>query len=109
MKDYTFAHCVNVCVYALDCGTECGFDNQKLNDLAVGAILHDIGKSLLPNQILDFSKIVSLADVYDALTSDRVYRKRSPSTPIIGIINNNQLSNKEIEVNDHSLYIKNIL
>ncbi len=137
MKDYTFGHCVNVCVLSLACGAKCGYSTSKLRDLAIGALLHDIGKSLIPANILEkpgklnweefniikthsylgysvlkqnwdisseaaqiaymhhekfdgsgypqglkggniaeLARIVAIADVYDALTTDRVYRKR---------------------------------
>ncbi len=137
VDDYTFDHSVNVCVLALVTGISMGYDNEKLKKLGVGAILHDIGKILVPNKILnkpatltndefdqikkhtllgfeiikkynkidyesmlvilqhherfdgsgypdgkmksdihEFARVVAVADVYDALTSDRVYKKR---------------------------------
>lgn len=53
--DYTFAHSVNVCVLALVTGRALGYNHQKLYNLAVGAILHDIGKIRVPNEILNKS------------------------------------------------------
>lgn len=134
---YTFAHSVNVCVIGTILGHNLGLDPSKLRDLATGLMLHDVGKTAVPQEILnkpgklteaefekmreharagfdslrEFSslsahaKIVilqhhekfdgtgypkglkgndihihgqigAIADVYDALTSDRVYRKR---------------------------------
>lgn len=135
--NYTFAHSVNVCVIGTILGTRLGLDQARLRDLALGLILHDVGKLGVPREILEkpgkltetefeqmkehcragfdtlrglatisaHAKIVvlqhhekydgtgypkglqgedihlnaqigAIADVYDALTSDRVYRKR---------------------------------
>ena len=136
IDDYTFGHCVNVCVLSVMTGIAMGYNQLRLRELGVGALLHDIGKmkipikllkkpgqltddeykeikrhtilgfdilrncdtiskisantalahhercdgtgypnGLLKDQIHDFSKIVAIADVYDAMTSDRAYRK----------------------------------
>ncbi|NLY43412.1 MAG: HD-GYP domain-containing protein [Clostridiaceae bacterium] len=136
MDSYTYEHSVNVAVLALIIGLEQGLNVKELNNLCIGALLHDIGKAFIPNEILKkpdelteeefalmkehpvkgyeyirsnvslpavakvmvlehheridgggyprkldgsrihhFSKIVTVADVYDALTSDRPYRK----------------------------------
>ncbi len=137
VDDYTFEHSVNVCILSLLTGIGLGFDLQELRELGVGAMLHDIGKLCIPQEILkkpsqltvdEFeeikkhtifgyemlkksdrvnlvsayiafghherydgsgyplqlkneniqlcARIVAVADVYDALTSDRVYRKK---------------------------------
>lgn len=137
VDDYTFEHSVNVCILSLITGIGLGFDQQRLRELGIGAILHDIGKLCIPREILkkplqltveEFeeikkhtvlgyellkksgqvdlvsayiafghherydgsgyplqlkneniqicARIVAVADVYDALTSDRVYRKK---------------------------------
>lgn len=134
---YTFSHSVNVCVVGTILGVQLGLDERHLKDLAMGLMLHDIGKMRVPEDILHkpgrlteeeyatmqeharsgfdllrsiqslsaHSKIVvlqhhekfdgtgypkglkgndihlngqigAIADVYDALTSDRIYRKR---------------------------------
>ncbi len=137
VDDYTFEHSVNVCILSLITGIGLGFDADRLKELGTGAMLHDIGKLCIPNEILMkpsqltvdefeeikkhtilgydilkkndrlsmtskyialghherydgsgyplhlknesiqiFARIVAIADVYDALTSDRVYRKK---------------------------------
>lgn len=53
MDDYVFAHSVNVCVLALMTGIALGYGRSKLFHLGMGAILHDIGKILIPKEILD--------------------------------------------------------
>ncbi len=132
---YVFTHSFQVTVYALAIGIEEGYNNKELYELGMGAMLHDIGKMKLPDEILHkagpltdeefevvkkhtvygydilrktdniplisahcalqhherlngsgyprqlafdqihrHAKILAVADVYDALTSNRVYR-----------------------------------
>jgi len=140
VDDYTFRHSVNVSVFAIVTGIALGLNKNELIELGMGAILHDIGKMLIPDEILNkpgvlndnefdiikihpvygyevlrkisdvsensakvalhhherfdgkgypdelinggihiYSKIVAVVDVFDALTSNRVYsRKVSP-------------------------------
>ncbi|MTI65272.1 MAG: HD-GYP domain-containing protein [Firmicutes bacterium] len=134
--DYTYQHCINVAVLSMVAGIELNLSNKELKDLSLGAMLHDIGKTFIPKEILNkdgklsdkefdimkkhsllgyeylkdcswlssavkiialqhhekvngsgypkglkgkkiykLAKIVSVADVYDALTSNRPYRK----------------------------------
>ncbi|HBV95475.1 MAG: phosphodiesterase [Peptococcaceae bacterium BICA1-7] len=51
--DYTFAHSVNVCVLSLLTGITLGYSNNRLMDLGLGAILHDIGKMKVPTEVLN--------------------------------------------------------
>jgi HD-GYP domain-containing protein (c-di-GMP phosphodiesterase class II) len=137
VDNYTFSHSANVCVLSAITGIALGYDAYRLKELCMGALLHDIGKTKIPNSILnkpgplsteeyeiikrhtrygydilkqnvevsaytsyvalthheringegyplgikgeeihEFSRIVSIADVFDAMTSNRVYRKR---------------------------------
>lgn len=139
LDEYTFGHSVNTCILALITAIHMGYSKAKLRRLAIGAIMHDVGKIMVPrkilskpgkltdyefdqikhhseygyrllaankefeplsamvalqhherfngsgypqglagNQIQEFSFIVGVADVYDALTADRVYRKAHP-------------------------------
>lgn len=134
---YIFDHSVNVCVLSLITGIYMGFNKVRLLELGVGALLHDIGKILVPQDVLNkpdhleddefgilklhtmrgyevlkhtkqfsdstlevvlshhercdgkgyplgkkkdqinvYAKIVSVADVFDAITADKVYRKK---------------------------------
>ncbi|WIF95236.1 HD-GYP domain-containing protein [Caminicella sporogenes] len=137
VDDYTFEHSVNVCILSLVIGISLGYSYDELLDLGIGAILHDIGKMMVPKEILNkpgpltaeeydivkkhtiygyeiikknsliseiaaqvvlshherpdgcgypqgkslddmhcYSKIVAIADVYDALTSNRTYKSK---------------------------------
>jgi HD-GYP domain-containing protein (c-di-GMP phosphodiesterase class II) len=46
-----FAHAVNVCVFALVIGKSQGFDKQRLENLGLGALLHDVGMLRLPRNV----------------------------------------------------------
>lgn len=133
--DYTFTHNINVATISLLIGQIMGLSPKDLDELATGALLHDVGKLKIPldiinkngkltdrefeqmkahpkygydilgkskglsersrmvalqhhekyqgggypnrlkgNQISLFSRICAIADVYDALTTDRPYR-----------------------------------
>ncbi|MGB9732018.1 HD-GYP domain-containing protein [Calditerrivibrio nitroreducens] len=133
--DYTFQHCVNVSVFATSLGKLMNIPIKELNMLSASALLHDVGKMLVPKEILNkpgkltdeefkimknhvpagydylikngldpselkiviehherydgsgypyglkdpdislFGKIGAVVDIYDAITSDRVYHK----------------------------------
>ncbi len=51
MDDYTFAHSVNVCVLSVVIAREQGV-TIRLEEIGLGALLHDIGKSLLAPEVL---------------------------------------------------------
>lgn len=136
MDNYTYQHSVNVAVISLVLGVQLQLNQSDLYTLCMGALIHDIGKTLIPKNILlkngplndeelktikehttkgynylkgsldisapsrivalqhheridgkgypdrvkdksisRFARMVAIADVYDALTSDRPYRK----------------------------------
>lgn len=133
--NYIFSHSLNVALYSIAVGMELKLDEKQLETLGMGAILHDVGKMLIPfeilgkseklteeeyelvkkhpeygfqllkkihtvslhvahcayqhherldgsgyprglkdNEIHDLGKIIAVADVFDAVTSNRVYR-----------------------------------
>lgn len=144
MDNYTYEHSISVTTLAIVLGLELKLDKKRLTELAIGALLHDIGKVFIPKEILlkkgklldqefqiikehttigydyikndinitvpssiialqhhekidgtgypqgvkgdrihDYAKIAAIADVYDALTSDRPYRRAmSPNEAI---------------------------
>ena len=138
--EYTYHHSLSVAVLSIAIGQDLGFDRPQLEELAHCAIMHDIGKTTLPLEIINkpskltdeefaqvkdhplngshylqlgrignrkiwsgvahhhekvngygypkglageqiplFSRIIAVADVYDAITSYRPYR--SPMSP----------------------------
>jgi HD-GYP domain-containing protein (c-di-GMP phosphodiesterase class II) len=165
--DYTYFHSVNVAVLSIVLGVSMGLKKQALNDLGVGAILHDIGKIFVNKQILCkngsltddefveikkhsqfgydyikrefnmsqsarlgildhherfdgggypnsimrdeislFGRIISIADVYDAMTSDRSYRKAIIPSEVIEYIMGNSETIFDPELVD--VFIKKI-
>jgi len=142
-----YTHSVNVCVYAAALGDAFGLEREGLFELCLGAMLHDVGKTKIPQEILDKpgplteeewtivrrhpewglqllapaargnsavaavvlqhherldgsgyprglqrlevqlpARIVAVADVYEALTGQRPYRKTSTPTQAVKII-----------------------
>jgi len=49
----TYNHSINVCIFSLLYGNERGFTSERLLDLAFGALVHDIGKTRLPQELLN--------------------------------------------------------
>lgn len=134
--DYTFHHSINTTIIGLVLGIASGYSEQKLIEFGMGILMHDIGKILIPEKILnkktpltkeefeeikrhttdgfnilrrnkdfgllsahvafqhqekwdgsgyprgltgseihEYGRLAAVADVYEALTSKRVYRK----------------------------------
>jgi len=46
-----FIHVLNVCSLSLVLGSKAGFDSEKLQDLGLGALLHDIGHLRVPRNL----------------------------------------------------------
>jgi HD-GYP domain-containing protein (c-di-GMP phosphodiesterase class II) len=142
--EYTFTHCLNVASMGVLFGNHMGLPDRQLELLGLSGLLHDVGKCLLPKELVNkpgklsdeefeamkrhtvlgfeyikdqegipgqaargvlehherldgsgypyritgvdmdgMSRILSVLDVFDALTSDRVYRTRvSPHTAL---------------------------
>ena len=138
IDNYTYEHSLNVCVLSLILGIDLNVDRHLLSVLGTGAIMHDVGKVVVSEDILKkpskltnaefeeikrhteygyellmnsdiseeaagialhhhekydgsgynrnligdtiplFSRIVAVADVYDAMSNDRVYKKKMP-------------------------------
>jgi HD-GYP domain-containing protein (c-di-GMP phosphodiesterase class II) len=51
--EYTFTHSVNVCIFSVALGRKLGLSRLQLYDLGVGALMHDIGKSRIPLEVLN--------------------------------------------------------
>ena len=57
--EYSFTHSTNVCVLNLAQSMALGINGQLLNDIGVASMLHDIGKLLLPEEILTKAEILT--------------------------------------------------
>ncbi len=145
--NYTFHHSVNVAVLSIIMGISLNLNKNELYKLAMGALLHDVGKVFINQDLLNkqepltgeefkimqshsingyryvksnfnvpvksyiavldhhekydgtgypnnkvgedislFGRIIAIADVYDALTSDRPYKKSSLPANVIEYI-----------------------
>ncbi len=51
--DYTAIHSMNVCIISLAFARSCGFPVEQLKTIGTGALLHDIGKMKVPDEILN--------------------------------------------------------
>jgi len=51
--EYTFNHSVNVAIYSLAMGRRLAFSRSVLSELGITAMLHDIGKSKIPLEVLN--------------------------------------------------------
>lgn len=65
--DYTFAHCVDVATLSVLLAANLGYGEEKLRELAVGALLHDVGKVQVDPELLNKP---------DALTEDEMVLMR---------------------------------
>lgn len=52
LDNYTYEHSLNVAVISLIMGVELKMNHQELSHLFLGALLHDLGKSLLPKELV---------------------------------------------------------
>ena len=52
--EYTFYHSVNVCILSITLGRAIGLDEASLGTMALGALLHDIGKVRVDASILQY-------------------------------------------------------
>jgi HD-GYP domain-containing protein (c-di-GMP phosphodiesterase class II) len=51
--DYTFTHCVNVCIFSVIVGQRLGLDKLQLYELGLGALFHDVGKQRVDYDIIN--------------------------------------------------------
>jgi HD-GYP domain-containing protein (c-di-GMP phosphodiesterase class II) len=51
--DYTYQHSVNVCALSIILGISQGYSRMRLQNLGIGAMLHDIGKIKIPLEIIN--------------------------------------------------------
>ena len=58
--EYTFTHCVNVCIFSVVIGQRLGLTKMQLYELGLGALLHDIGKMRIDREVIN--KAADLTD-----------------------------------------------
>ncbi|WP_096087071.1 HD-GYP domain-containing protein [Agaribacterium haliotis] len=52
-REYTSDHCLNVCVISVAFGRHLGYSEEKLQQLGLCGLLHDVGKMRVPVEIID--------------------------------------------------------
>ena len=50
--EYTFTHVTNVCILTMSQAESLGFSGEHLHSIGVAALLHDVGKVFIPEEIL---------------------------------------------------------
>ncbi len=145
--EYTFKHSVDVATMAMIIGKKYGLPDRELHELGIAGLLHDVGKTKIPNEVLNkpakltddefalmkqhtlfgfeilkkkdefpesimkgvlqhhekingrgyplgvpetkihrYAKIIAVADVYDALVTERPYKSGFPKNVAIEMI-----------------------
>lgn len=51
--EYTFTHCVNVCILSVVLGQKLGLTKVQLYELGLGALFHDIGKMRIDQKVIN--------------------------------------------------------
>ena len=165
--DYTYYHSINVAVISGILGKWMGYSGEALKDLVLAGLLHDVGKSQVPLDVLNkpakltepemglmkqhttqgyammkkcghvaegvlrgvlehheridgsgypnnlradkihpFAKIVAVADIYDAMTSDRVYQKKRTPFSVVEELNSAMFNKLDPET--CSVFLNNV-
>jgi len=60
--EYAVAHSINVCTLCLAFGRYLGFAQDALNEIGIGALLHDIGEVRLPVELIHKAGLLSKED-----------------------------------------------
>jgi len=53
VDEYTYMHSLSVCVLMISFGKHLGFNALQLKEVGIGAMLHDVGKMQVPEEILN--------------------------------------------------------
>lgn len=51
--DYTYIHCLDTGIMAAFLGLSMGLNTARIKDLSIAAMLHDIGKTKIPSEIIN--------------------------------------------------------
>ncbi len=53
IDDYTYMHSVAVCGLMIALGKQLGLSGRDLKDVGIAGLMHDVGKALIPNEVLN--------------------------------------------------------
>ena len=73
--EYTYYHSMSVCALMVSFARQMGFDKRLVNEVGVGAMLHDIGKMKVPLAILN-KKNKLTAEEYEMMKGHALLGKR---------------------------------
>ncbi|WP_334109986.1 HD-GYP domain-containing protein [Thermodesulfitimonas autotrophica] len=73
--EYLFCHSVNVCVLAVMAGATLGWGPEQLRELALGALLHDIGMVRVPAEVLNKPRKLSKEE-FEAIKKHTIYGEK---------------------------------
>lgn len=165
--EYTYTHSINTAFYSMLIGKWIGLNDEDISKVTQAGLLHDIGKTRIPKEILNkkgilsdeeydiikkhtilgynllketiglddsimravllhheradqsgypfrmegdhieiFPRIIAVADVYDAMTSDRIYKKGITPFEAFGVFQSACLS--EFDITIVNIFIKNL-
>ncbi len=62
-NDHVAQHCLNVSILSIGFARYLGFSEQQIEDIGVGALLHDIGKVKIDSKLLNKTKKLTDADM----------------------------------------------
>ena len=91
LEDYVYAHSVNVCLLSLAIGIQLEYDRNKLVELSIGALLHDIG----------MVKVLDIADKPTKLTPKEY--EEIKKHPMYGV----EILEKVSDINSGVVYVIN--
>ena len=164
---YTYSHSVNVAVLSIVIGLAMKLDHEKIQHMSMGALMHDLGKMFVPDDILKkpselspdefenmkghvslgyelvkddlalsgitkqiiyghherldgtgyprglkenhisiYTRIVSICDMFDAMTTDRVYQRKMPVYKAIDVMMGEAI--QRIDANLLKTFIDNV-
>ena len=88
---YTFAHSVNVAMLSALLATLLGFTKEKISELTLGALMHDLGKTIIPLEILNkpsrlTDEEFNLIKNHPVAGSERILKLKIPNVETIAIV-----------------------
>lgn len=90
MDEYTFTHSLNVCLLNIGQATALGIDGLLLHDIGLSAMLHDVGKLFLPEEVLNKSGKLDSKE-WELLKEHPVkgaeYLVKTPGVPRMAVLN----------------------
>lgn len=88
--EYTVGHSTNVCLISTLLGASLGYTEAELKELAMGALLHDVGKTLVPAELINKPGRLT-AEEYEVIKTHttlgwQVLQSQTDLSPVAAII-----------------------